>query len=605
MNLFQLIFKQMRQRALGTWLTLLSVLLGVALAVAIFLMRDAGSSLFGQTEYGYDVLVGIGQGSPLQLTLNTVYHIDKSPGNVPYWVYETLDSQWRPPRSARGEFNINAHVKTVIPIAVGDTYKGRPIIGAPPKMFVSLTSLHEKIANVRDQENALMNDLRGAGQSGGWKAAFKVRQEQIDGGVQKIRGELKQVAQSTTPLLEQPDPAADQDADAAKWVYGKPITFQADAAVSECHAASAALDKKDIAGALPHQDKVWKALDAVFKSVGAEGGPLEYRPDMNYELADGRVYHAWKLEAVIGSEVAQKTGLKIGDSFHATHGNPGPNEIPDVHAEQWKVVGVLKPTHTAADRGLYIPLISFYCIAEHKKGLEAQQAIREGKSGQPATGDDEGPPPYTLVYGDTLDPDLPHTKDFISLETPKKDWAISAIMVRSRGGVAGDSLIYFIQHDGLHANIQAINPARVMRQFFDTFFAGSTTVLLVIATLVSIVAAIGILVSIYNSVSARNREIAILRALGATRGRVLTLICLEAGLIGLGGAILGLIVGHLLGGIGSIYMSRTLGQGFNWVATGWWEWIYLCGVVVIALAAGLVPAAKAYRTPVATNLVAA
>ena len=32
MNLLQLVLKQMRQRALGTWLTLLSVLLGVALA---------------------------------------------------------------------------------------------------------------------------------------------------------------------------------------------------------------------------------------------------------------------------------------------------------------------------------------------------------------------------------------------------------------------------------------------------------------------------------------------------------------------------------------------------------------------------------------------
>jgi len=56
--------------------------------------------------------------------------------------------------------------------------------------------------------------------------------------------------------------------------------------------------------------------------------------------------------------------------------------------------------------------------------------------------------------------------------------------------------------------------------------------------------------------------------------------------------------------VGSFYLSRQLGQGFNWVATSWWEWIYLCGVVVIALCAGLVPAAKAYRTPVATNLVA-
>ncbi len=36
-----------------------------------------------------------------------------------------------------------------------------------------------------------------------------------------------------------------------------------------------------------------------------------------------------------------------------------------------------------------------------------------------------------------------------------------------------------------------------------------------------------------------------------------------------------------------------------------WEWLYLLAVIVIALIAGLVPAMKAYRTPVATNLSAA
>src|SRR5712672_2946211 len=132
MNLFQLVIKQMRQRALGTWLTLLSVLLGVALAVSILLMNSAGSALFGQTDFGYDVLVGIGKGSPLQLVLNTVYHIEASPGNVPYWVYETFNTQDRPPRGSK-EFNWNGHVRTAVPTAVGDTYKGRPIIGTPPK----------------------------------------------------------------------------------------------------------------------------------------------------------------------------------------------------------------------------------------------------------------------------------------------------------------------------------------------------------------------------------------------------------------------------------------------------------------------------------------
>src|SRR5579864_9431116 len=136
MGTLRLVLKQMRQRALGTWLTLLSVLLGVALAISILLLRDAGQALFGQTEYGFDVLVGIGMGSSTQLVMNTIYHIDKSPGNIPYWVYEAFNAPRPPPGSK--EFNFHKHVRVAVPTAVGDTYQGRPIVGTLPKMFVSL-----------------------------------------------------------------------------------------------------------------------------------------------------------------------------------------------------------------------------------------------------------------------------------------------------------------------------------------------------------------------------------------------------------------------------------------------------------------------------------
>ncbi|MBA3273959.1 MAG: ABC transporter permease, partial [Chthoniobacterales bacterium] len=95
MNLFQLVFKQMRQRARSTWLTTFSVLLGVALAVAILILQREGANLFGQKDYGFDVLVGP-KGSPTQLVLNTVYHIDRSPGNIPYSMYENLAAPRHP-----------------------------------------------------------------------------------------------------------------------------------------------------------------------------------------------------------------------------------------------------------------------------------------------------------------------------------------------------------------------------------------------------------------------------------------------------------------------------------------------------------------------------
>ena len=97
MNLFQLVTKQMRQRALSTWLTLLSVLLGVSLAVAIMILRREGQNLFAQTDFGYDILLGPPKGSPLQLTLNTVYHMDVSPGVIPYQLYEDMARKAPPP----------------------------------------------------------------------------------------------------------------------------------------------------------------------------------------------------------------------------------------------------------------------------------------------------------------------------------------------------------------------------------------------------------------------------------------------------------------------------------------------------------------------------
>src|SRR5665213_541450 len=111
MNSLELTLKQMRQRALSTWLTTLSITLGVALVIAILILYRESGALFGQSDFGYDVLVGV-KGSPLQLTLNTVYNIDRSPGNIPYKVYDDLahSRQYR------------RYVKIAVPIAVGDSY---------------------------------------------------------------------------------------------------------------------------------------------------------------------------------------------------------------------------------------------------------------------------------------------------------------------------------------------------------------------------------------------------------------------------------------------------------------------------------------------------
>src|SRR3954470_9609003 len=122
MNLFQLVLKQMRQRSLSTWLTLLSVLLGVGLAVAIMILRRESQNLFAQSDFGYDILIGPPKGSPLQLTLNTVYHMDVSPGVIPYQIYDDMARKDKPPP---GHPDYRPYVKLVVPFMVGDSYNGR------------------------------------------------------------------------------------------------------------------------------------------------------------------------------------------------------------------------------------------------------------------------------------------------------------------------------------------------------------------------------------------------------------------------------------------------------------------------------------------------
>src|ERR1700744_1726233 len=132
MNLFQLVSKQMRQRALSTWLTIFSILLGVALAVAIMILRREAANLFGQTDFGYDILIGPPKGSPTQLTLNTVYHMDTSPGVIPFQIYEDMHRKTAPPP---GRPDYRRYVKAAVPFMVGDSYRGRRIVGTAPEMF--------------------------------------------------------------------------------------------------------------------------------------------------------------------------------------------------------------------------------------------------------------------------------------------------------------------------------------------------------------------------------------------------------------------------------------------------------------------------------------
>jgi putative ABC transport system permease protein len=475
MNLWQLIIKQMRQRLLSTLLTCLSILLGMTLATSILILGRESRAVFAQTDYGFELLVGP-KASPLQLVMNTIYHLDVSPGNVPYHLYEDIATGRE--TSDDGKPNpFRGMAAWAVPYAVGDSYKGRRIVATTTQLF--------------------------------------------------------------------------------------------------------GVDEKGVA--LP-----------------AEQVP-HYQGGQAYTFAQGRAFAPNRFEAVIGSEVAKKAGLTIGSEFHATHGMPGPKDIPDIHEEIWKVVGILNETHTANDRVLFIPLATFYAIFEHEEGEQKIGEIKAGDAGRPAAtvsapaAATAGGEPEEKAY--TMNPD-----GTINVKLPKEEWEISAILVQTRSPKALLDMQFILRN---RPDAVAVSPAAVMGDFFETFLPKVSLMLLVISTLVTVVAGVSIMVSIYNSVTARRREIAIMRALGATKQRILALVCLEAGLVGTIGGSLGLLAGHVLTAGGSWYMQRLMGTSIAWWRVGGGEMAYWGAVILVSLLAGLVPALKAYRTPVAENLAAA
>ena len=74
---------------------------------------------------------------------------------------------------------------------------------------------------------------------------------------------------------------------------------------------------------------------------------------------------------MIGATVARETGLTVGSTFQPAHGAG-----PDAHEhDPFTVLGVLKPTGTPNDRGLFINMEGFYLIPEHAKPADDETPV--------------------------------------------------------------------------------------------------------------------------------------------------------------------------------------------------------------------------------------
>ena len=120
MNALRIVLAQLARRPLQTVLAIVLLALGVATLTFVVLVQGQLSKQLARDAQGIDLVVGA-KGSPLQLILSALYHVDVPTGNVPL---ASVDQLRR-----------NRLVAQVIPVSLGDNFRGFRIVGTEPALI--------------------------------------------------------------------------------------------------------------------------------------------------------------------------------------------------------------------------------------------------------------------------------------------------------------------------------------------------------------------------------------------------------------------------------------------------------------------------------------
>lgn len=120
MTLARIAWRYLWSRPLVTTAAVIGIALGVALISAVLTLRRETEASLKREAGLFDLVVGA-KGSPLQLVLSTVYHMDVPTGNIPVKRYEALKA--------------NPQVVAAYAIGLGDNYQGFRIVGTEPNYF--------------------------------------------------------------------------------------------------------------------------------------------------------------------------------------------------------------------------------------------------------------------------------------------------------------------------------------------------------------------------------------------------------------------------------------------------------------------------------------
>jgi putative ABC transport system permease protein len=278
--------------------------------------------------------------------------------------------------------------------------------------------------------------------------------------------------------------------------------------------------------------------------VGAERAYAEH---YGAELRAGRFYEK-PMEAVLGSEVAQRTGAGPGATFKGAHGmgsDPG-----EEHEEGYTVVGVLGKTGSVIDRLVLTPIESVWDV--HEKVAEDAREV-------------------------------------------------TVVLVQYASPLAAAMLPRQINSQ---SELQAASPAYETARLFRIVGVG-VEALRGFAAVLILAAGLSVFIALYSALEERRYELALMRTLGASPARLFGLLIGEALVLSLLGVVLGLLLGHALASLLGAWLESQ--QSYPVTGLQWRpEELWVAGIALaVGVIAAVVPAWRAYRTDVSSTLASA
>ncbi len=280
------------------------------------------------------------------------------------------------------------------------------------------------------------------------------------------------------------------------------------------------------------------------------GSSHDYLTHYAATLAQGRNWDA-PMQVVVGSIVAKKLGLQVGNSFVGSHGLGAGGHL---HGDNpYQVVGILQPSGTVLDRLIVTDTASVWKVHEDYSAVDAEdRKIME----------DEREVTMALIH----------------YKTPLAAMSFPRMVNTS-------------------TEMQAASPAVEISRLLNMLGIG-TDVLRAFAGVLLLTAGLSVFIALWSAVRERRSDLALLRMLGAPPGKIAALLMGEALWLGVMSAALGVAGGQaltaLIGWMLQLDNSLLIG-GLVWPVELLWVPALACGV---SLAAAILPAAGAYRVSV-------